>query len=48
MASIRKSVFASCRGTSSGFAWPERGAPIEEAPSVRAVEDLLEADKKQV
>jgi hypothetical protein len=48
IASIRKSVFPSWRGTSAGLTPLGRGAPVDEAVSVWTAEDLLEAGKKQV
>jgi hypothetical protein len=43
IASIRKIVFASCRGTTFGFA---AGVSVLVAVSVRTAEDLLEVGKK--
>lgn len=44
IASIRKSVFPSCRGTRFGLA--PAGEPFRDAVSVRTAEDLLEVGKK--
>jgi hypothetical protein len=44
MASIRKIVFGSCRGTKFGFA--AAADSVRGAASVRTAEDLLEVGKK--